>query len=328
MSTIMRHAIYWTVIFILWLYMKSFGNPEPVDILLNIINVSIFMMVFYLLRTVQIPYLYNQDKTVQFVLSVFASGLFFLLIWKGAMELADHLLGEKFNLYPFTFGAYILEAVQFHAPGIALLAWESHHDRQEELDRIHLLEKEKIESELNYLKTQINPKFLFNTLNHLHTSVINKSPDAPDMIMQLSGILDYVLYRSQKEQIPLQEEIESIDHFIALEKTRFGNRLKLSYKRPDESKIQISPLVLLSLFENLFQYLDELTIQLLNLDINIYTQNNQVVCKLILPREANIKFVDTEEFSDIKYQLELVYPNQHELITKNDELLLTINALR
>ena len=73
---------------------------------------------------------------------------------------------------------------------MAILAWNSHEARRTELARMQLLEKEKMANELKFLKAQINPHFLFNTLNNLYSYVVNQSPKAPDMIMQLSGILD------------------------------------------------------------------------------------------------------------------------------------------
>lgn len=324
MSTILRHTIYWTAIYLLWTYMKSFGQMQGIDFIINFFNVAIFMMIFYLLRHVQIPLLYNRDKPYLFILSLIASASFFVIFWYQGMHWLDIILGDRYKMRTIHFGGLLLDAVQSFAPSIGLLAWESQNDRQKELDRIHLLEKEKIESELKYLKTQINPKFLTNTLNNLHTSVIEKSPEAPDMIMKLSGILDFVLYKSQKELIPIHIEMESIDNFIALEKNRFGDRLLLNYQRPELLQAHISPLVLLSYIENLFQFLDKIAISKLKVEIEFKENVEHIICQTKFSQNVNQQFKDSAEFKEISHQLNLIYPDQHELIVEKEIVLLTI----
>jgi len=134
---------------------------------------------------------------------------------------------------------YLTQTVQFYSPAMALLAWESHHERKAEQERIHQLEKEKLNTELKFLKAQLNPHFLFNTLNNLYSFVVTGSPKAPEMILGLSGILDYVLYRSQQASVPLAEEITAIENFINLEKIRYGDRLEINYQTAGNKSVPI-----------------------------------------------------------------------------------------
>jgi len=118
------------------------------------------------------------------------------------------------------------------------------------------LSEEKATAELNFLKAQIHPHFLFNTLNNLYTLTLEKSDDAPEVVEKLSGILDYLLYRCNEPRVSLQLEIALIEHYLTLESLRYGDRLNLSFThhvdRPEA--IMIAPLILISPVENAFKH--------------------------------------------------------------------------
>jgi two-component system LytT family sensor kinase len=148
---------------------------------------------------------------------------------------------------PESYGAYILEAVQMFVPGMILLAWESYDDAQREEQRLYILEKERISTELNYIKYKVNPQFIFNTLKNLKKFVDKKSDKTPDMILRLSEVLDYVLYRSQQSKVNLSEEVAVINDFLALEKLRLGDKLDVSIRTEGSLSFAIAPLTILSL---------------------------------------------------------------------------------
>jgi len=91
------------------------------------------------------------------------------------------------------------------------------------------LEIEKIKSELSFLKAQFQPHFLFNTLNNIYSLTLNNSPLAGKSILQMSGLLRYVIYESETEKVDLQKEISHLQEYIELEKIRFAARLELSF---------------------------------------------------------------------------------------------------
>lgn len=117
------------------------------------------------------------------------------------------------------------------------------------------IEKEKIESELNYLKAQINPHFLFNTLNNLYALTLQNSSKASDVVIKLSGLLDYMLYHAKANKVPVDKELTIVENYIELEKIRYGDRLNLVYEViGDRKSLQIAPLVLIPLIENAFKH--------------------------------------------------------------------------
>lgn len=120
--------------------------------------------------------------------------------------------------------------------------------------RAILLEKQKADIELTALKAQLNPHFLFNTLNNIYALSILQSPRTSSAIARLSEILDTLLYRSGKMFVPVSQEITLLQNYIELEKLRYDDRLIVSIEQRVERDIDIAPLILLSLVENAFKH--------------------------------------------------------------------------
>jgi hypothetical protein len=115
------------------------------------------------------------------------------------------------------------------------------------------LEKEKTQTELKVLKAQLNPHFLFNTLNNIYSLSLINSPVTSKSIAGLSEILDHVLYRCNNPYVPISAEIALIKNYLELEKLRYDDRLRVSFSHVTDQEATIAPLILLSLVENAFQ---------------------------------------------------------------------------
>jgi sensor histidine kinase YesM len=147
------------------------------------------------------------------------------------------------------------------------------------------LEIEKVRSELNFLKAQFQPHFLFNTLNNIYSLTISDSRLAGKSILQLSGLLRYVLYESESEKVDLQKEISYLQDYIELEKIRFASRMELSVNiSGDLTDKKIVPILLIPFLENAFKHasnqLNEkiwITVDLIVKDRNLsFTVENSV----------------------------------------------------
>ncbi|NQZ45851.1 MAG: histidine kinase [Flavobacteriaceae bacterium] len=134
------------------------------------------------------------------------------------------------------------------------------------------LERDKNKAELNVLKAQIHPHFLFNTLNNLYALTVQKSDSAPKMVEALSAMLDYILYQCNDRLVPLSKEIELVQNYIALERLRYGDEIDITFdidtERALEPDPKIAPFLFLSLVENAFKHgvsgqVDGLRIQIL-----------------------------------------------------------------
>lgn len=121
--------------------------------------------------------------------------------------------------------------------------------------RIEKLRKEHLKTELNFLKAQIQPHFYFNTLNNLYALTLDKSEEAPDVVLKLSDIMQYVIYDVKSNRVALEKEINYIKNYIALEKIRHGKEIDITLEvEGDISKIKVPPLLILSYIENIFKH--------------------------------------------------------------------------
>ena len=186
------------------------------------------------------------------------------------------------------------------------------------------LEKEKLEAELNFLKSQLNPHFLFNTLNNLYALTLKKSDTAPDTVIKLSEMLDYMLYRSNVKEANLSDEIKLIKNYIELEEIRYGSRLDLKVDiKGDTAGKKLAPLILLPFIENSFKHgaCKDISIPFIHIEIVI----KEECLKLNIANSFDSASQSDKETDDgiglknVKRRLDLLYPNKHVLdIDKTD----------
>lgn len=121
--------------------------------------------------------------------------------------------------------------------------------------RVTDLEKDQLETELLFLRTQISPHFFFNTLNNIYSLSLDASKRTPNSILKLSDLMRYLLHETKKKRQSLDKEIECIQNYLELEKMRFDDRLELTLnvKGPTKNK-KIAPILLLSFIENAFKH--------------------------------------------------------------------------
>jgi len=193
--------------------------------------------------------------------------------------------------------------------------------------RNHQLQQENITSELQLLKAQVHPHFLFNTLNTIYSYTQLIAPDASKMIMGLSQLLRYMLYECKEAFVPLSKELAMLKEYMQLEQSRYGDRLDMSIELPDDTEgHQIAPLLLLPLVENCFKHG---TSQVLEQPwINLQVQLHKGCMKMKL---MNVKHPDTEPsiggigLENVRKRLELLYPGKYELHLVDEEDLFVVN---
>jgi two-component system LytT family sensor kinase len=133
------------------------------------------------------------------------------------------------------------------------------------------------EQELHYLKKQIHPHFLFNTLNTIYGFSLRKSEETPELILKLSNLLDYILYQVQKPKVGLSEEIDHIKEYISLEKIRFQDTLNVSFETKSiDPTIEIPPMLFIPFIENTFKH-GAIIDGFLTIEIQIETTKNQLI---------------------------------------------------
>jgi two-component system, LytTR family, sensor kinase len=180
--------------------------------------------------------------------------------------------------------------------------------------------KEKLETELKFLRNQTNPHFLFNTLNNIYALARKKSDETADVVMKLSKLLRFMLYESKNAQIKISDEIKMLDDYIELEKIRYDGKLTINFLREiDNESEEIAPLLLISLVENAFKhgagesrfesfiYLD---MKLENRELIFYIENTK-------ESNGNNPINENIGLTNVRRQLELLYKD-HEVTVQNE----------
>ena len=185
------------------------------------------------------------------------------------------------------------------------------------------LAREKINAELQLLKAQVHPHFLFNTLNNIYSFILTGSDKSPEMIKKLSGLLYYILNDCNRQLVPLDKELSMIQDYIALEQIRYGDRLNLSLNLQGVTKDKmISPLLLIPFVENSFKHGTSrmLTHPWVRLDIHIEKDFLEFKLSNNKP-EYNNDAIGKKGIglTNVKKRLQLLYPESHSLrITENE----------
>lgn len=231
------------------------------------------------------------------------------LLWADTIENS-----EKYNLWSFEF--FINDAISISytlAITMALLFFKQWFEKERLTIR---LEKLNIETELKFLKSQINPHFLFNSLNSIYALTLSKNDKAPEVILKLSEILRYILYEGGEKTVELKQEIEYIKNYLELEKIRFGERLKLSIEiNGDYSGMEISPMILLPFVENSFKHGVNSTVEESFINIKISVDKNVLYFEI-----ENNKHPDYSSepkpnsgigINNVKKRLNLIYPEKY-----------------
>lgn len=319
------HIAFWIVFYVLYTFMTTKeGESLYVVGITNIVNVAQFAITYYILRNIQIPYLFDRKRYILFGLSFILALVSLSTFCRGAaLVYIAELNGQVFDP-PFYKLSSVIWAARNYIPAFILVALESYYTKSMELQRLQNIEKDKIAHELKFLKAQINPHFLFNTLNNIYSYAVTQSDKAPQMILRLSEMLDYILYKSQKERVDLSLEIDNIQNFIALEQIRYGDRLRVTTDIENKHNPQIAPLILLSTVENAFKHGASGDIDKPKIHVAIQTSMEMIYAR-IWNTKSQYEGHRTDSYKEaiglknIQRQLDIMYPAKHGIEIVEDE---------
>jgi len=233
-------------------------------------------------------------------------------------DYAENFSFFKFNyLYTF-FNIFVMAAI--FASVKLFEYWYVNQMKNQEL------QKQKLESELKFLKSQIHPHFLFNTLNNLYALTLDKSEDAPEVVVKLSDLLSYMLYECNAPRVSLEKELSLLQDYMALEKIRYRNELKVDFDVQGRvNGKMIAPLLLIPFVENGFKH--GLSKQIKNPWINISVDVEDYLLNFKV--ENNKPENDSSDetgytegigLKNVRRRLDLIYGDQYELTVKNEKV--------
>lgn len=297
-----------------WIIRSIGGLPvfphNPVEIVINnfwltsyvtVVNFFLFEFTFSFL---------NLKKLHLFILLVLLHLIFYTVIFSFWREfgILTHVYAQ---LAEMTYLKRLESLMEYSVTSVVLFGISKHIYTYLNLKRTALqLQIEKQVAELSYLKSQTNPHFLFNTLNNIYSLSREKSELAPESILRLSKILRYMLYETGGDFIAVEQEVKVINDYIALEKLRYDETLKVTFHNDIENMNQsIPPLLLIPLIENAFKHgASETVLQpFVDIELSIKNQLLTLVVKNSVDEIQGTELKENIGLSNLRRQLALLY---------------------
>lgn len=262
-NRILTHILFWAGFLILFTVIAALNSGSIKEPLISYLSMlPIQMIAGYLLVYYQVPKLLLKKKYVAFGISIIVSVYGFSILARlSTIYVAEPFFRQTFeqeSIWEVAADPLYLTIVYFPAVYVIvflMLIFKIIKDRFEEKQQLETIQKEKANTELKFLRAQIHPHFLFNTLNNLYSLTLTKSDVAPQVVLKLSEMLDYMLYQCNDPTIAISKEIELIQNYLDLERLRYRKQLQLQFNHQlDQPNTQIAPLILLSFIENAFKH--------------------------------------------------------------------------
>jgi sensor histidine kinase YesM len=323
---ILQHLIFWAVSFIILLNFFNTSNKiEKIDIIYTaIFHVSLVTGV-YLNLLILIPWFLKKNRYLLylfFLLAVIAGTAGFNMLTFD--KLIDYVLPGYYFISYYEL-ADIIKFVVVYIGLTTLLKLSKSWFLLMEADRkLILAEKEKINNELLALRSQINPHFLFNSLNSIYSLALNQSDKTPAVILKISDLMRYMLYEANEDKVPLKNELQFLENYFELQKLRSDERTEIKLNITGEiKKQQIAPLLFLPFIENSFKHgvkgdpeggFTRVIINVQGEEIQLDVINNKG--KIDKVEKGYIQGIGLQ---NARRRMELLYPQKHTLLINDLE---------
>lgn len=323
--TIATHALVWILLLVIpyvttdQVFNAFDPSSERKYLVLCLALSTVLIVIFYFNYFVLIPrflltkkyWLYFFFLVLAIITVLFISGLIFFL-----SDFNPTKMAEVNPAFEKIFPVIIVNALLLWLLSIvSSILWTGYN-------RLKQIEKEKLSAQIASLKSQINPHFLFNTLNNIYATAIDSSPKTADMVDKLSEMMRYTMKDTQQDFVSLEDEINYITNFIELQKMRLDRSVKLEfYNLEHVPNFQIAPMLLIPFIENAFKHgvnseqksriRIEITMNKTELQVNV--MNNKVNVQRDISERSGLGIENT------KHRLNLIYPSKHLLVINDSE---------
>jgi two-component system LytT family sensor kinase len=326
-----KRVVYHSLIWILYTLSLLFIDRWEEDFMLilrnTIIHVFFLMLMVYTNYLYLIPHFLSKKHFISYILLLLITVAIVMpiemvcLYWNMSgndnIDAQLDLLTKQSNLFIFLFLALVTSTVLKITK-----EWLFQQAVQKDL------ENKNLQSELSFLKSQINPHFLFNTLNSIYALTLKKSDKAPEIVLRLSEMMRYMLYKSNEKTVPLEQEIQYIQNYLALEKTRYGEKARIEFEYTGDPAVNytIAPLLFITFLENSFKHGLSQSIKQGFVECLLYVEDNTIDFTI-----QNSKTTEKDEgyfqggigLVNVRRRLELIYPGKYELeIHETDDIYL------
>ncbi|MBN1986338.1 MAG: histidine kinase [Prolixibacteraceae bacterium] len=319
-NRILQHILFWALSFLILVnILKVSAEIKKIDLIYTaVFHVPVFLIVYLNLK-VLFPYFLEKGRYFLFaafaVVIITAGAGFYLILFN---QWIDYIFkGYYFIAYYSFWDISLYYLIYIFLTSLLRLA-RGYFKLQE-------IEKERSETELKALRSQINPHFLFNSLNSIYSLSRKNSPAVPDKIVQLSDLMRHIIYESDSDFIPLEKEIEMVQNYIELQnlRTLASEKINLEINGNVQHK-KIAPMVFLPFVENSFKHGLKSGAENAFVHIRITVDDNVIVFVVENAKGAEPSFTDSKYqgigIQNVKKRLELLYPGLHKLsIIENEK---------
>lgn len=324
------HVVFWLFYFAVESPMYFTGNENFQYFKIAVIQDSAIILLTYCIVLILFPFLFDKKRYPLFLISVLINATFFAFI--AAFFLVDVLNGYEdlyaivqksslFDSFLNSISLYFLFSIFIVIAKIAKGMFIKQYLDAEK-------KKLQVQSELNNLKAQLSPHFLFNTMNNFYGLSVDKSDKLPDLMLRLSDLMRYSLYETKKETVSLKKEIEFIISYIELEKIRLEDTLEIqfNYNKTEFNNLEIAPLVLIVFVENAFKHARNSsdTVITINASFKITPDNwlfFEIENNFDSANNLETKSIGGIGLENVKKRLEVLYPDfkySLKLVAEND----------
>jgi sensor histidine kinase YesM len=287
-----------------WQFFKSILLTLPV-LLIPTYFITLFVVPRYLMK----------NKGLQFMLwIILIAALLFYARIKWA-ELIQYV--ESGTYYKMHVGKLIKNIIRDYAIIALAVCISIIGDYRRTQRRNEQLYRAKAEAEIQLLKGQLHPHFLFNSLNNIYSLALSKSDQTADSILKLTELLEYLLYRANQDKVLLSKEVELLRHYIDLERLRYGEKLEIGtdISLHDES-LYIAPLILLPFAENCFKHGGPGSDGIFRITMQLHTDQRTLSFRITNSKRKNQNGDKTNGgigLDNIRKRLQLLYPDKYRL---------------
>ncbi|WP_375587328.1 sensor histidine kinase [Flagellimonas aurea] len=316
--TLIIHVLMWTLFYVFFLFpfflqISRFPPGFPLRLLA-------IMGLFYLNYFLLVPRLLLQKKIASYLLAcILSMAIAGALIHWGIMSpgmsgpprpmgpedrfIIDGFIGQFINFLNLSTPIFISGVLRMY------LEWKRNDDLRKKV------ESDRVNSELQFLKTQLNPHFLFNSLNTIYSLSVQSSTKTSEAIISLSELMRYMIYESDKSMVPLSKELEYIRNYVRLQRLRLSDSANVALKISGNDKgLEVPSLLFISFIENAFKYGTDYKGRTY---VKINFQIEKDILRLTVENRIGVHRQQKKDqgigLENIKNRLELLYPNSHGL---------------
>ncbi|MFZ1809017.1 MAG: histidine kinase [Cyclobacteriaceae bacterium] len=326
-KAILLHITFWVVYTLIFTITDGgYSNRFDRAFFIELAHLPLRLVVVYLNYFILFPKLLLTGKYYRYAFYTVVSLIVAALLQRGIMfyYVSPILYPQTTDIVNYFIPYKLLQAgVIINSPLVFMIGFSVLHHVFKLRDKTEKLEKENLQSELKFLRAQINPHFFFNTLNSLYGLTQEKSDRAPEVVLKLSELMSFVLYETDQERISLSKELKYIKNYIELEEIRYGDRFVCNLSIHGNTEVLIPPLLMLPFIENSFKH--GIKHESDKGWVNIYV--SVIENKFIFKIENSIGEISAHAdngqnglgIANVKRRLELLYPESHRLSCNNEE---------